>query len=164
MVSFIPDNANLHNLDFGFTQNLKPVGAAAGVFEHDDGGVGGGFVRKAEAEGSAGAFADLQQFDVFDVDLGGEERACDVSEHAGPVFGIAFGILVAELMLRLAGVSYPAFHREVEGLREWGIPHAEGWATGETRNWVKLNAEGARDRDHAVEALGQSGTGCTLGS
>ena len=59
-------------------QNSQPVGAASGVFEHDDGGVGGGLVGEAQAEGAAGTFADLEQFDVFDVDFGGEERAGDV--------------------------------------------------------------------------------------
>lgn len=63
---------------------------------------------------------------------------------------LALGLLVVELFLRLAGVSYPTWHRPTEGLPEWGVPHAEGWAVGETRMYVKLNAEGIRDVDHAV--------------
>ncbi len=57
---------------------------------------------------------------------------------------------MAELLLRLAGVSYPAWDRPTKGLREWGVPHAVGWAVGETRTYLKLNAEGIRDIDHAV--------------
>ena len=64
---------------------------------------------------------------------------------------LVFGLFLAELLLHLAGVAYPAWDRPTAGLREWGIPNAEGWAVGETRMYVRLNAEGARDRDH-VEA------------
>jgi hypothetical protein len=63
---------------------------------------------------------------------------------------LGFGLLLAELLFRLAGVAYPAWDRPTKGLREWGVPHAEGWAVGETRMYVKLNAEGARDVDHGV--------------
>jgi hypothetical protein len=35
-------------------------------------------------------------------------------------------------------------------VREWGIPNVEGWAVGETRTWVTLNAEGLRDVDHSI--------------
>jgi hypothetical protein len=68
-----------------------------------------------------------------------------------PVLAISASLLLVEIVLRLASVSYPAFDRPTVGLREWGVPHAEGWATGEVTAWVKLNAEGARDRDHTVE-------------
>jgi hypothetical protein len=63
---------------------------------------------------------------------------------------LGLGLLVVELFLRLAGVSYPTWDRPTEGLREWGVPHAEGWTVGETGTYVKLNAEGIRDIDHAV--------------
>jgi hypothetical protein len=67
-----------------------------------------------------------------------------------PTAALGLSLLVVELLLRLASISYPAFDRPTTGLREWGVPHAEGWATGETSTWVTLNAEGARDRDHPV--------------
>lgn len=68
----------------------------------------------------------------------------------GRFVALGFGLLVAELLLRLAGVSYPAWDRPTKGLREWGVPHAEGWAVGETHVYVRLNAEGIRDVDHVV--------------
>jgi len=63
---------------------------------------------------------------------------------------IAFGLLLAEGMLRIAGIAYPAWDRPTAGLGEWGVPNARGWAVGEARQYVELNAEGARDVDHAV--------------
>jgi len=67
-----------------------------------------------------------------------------------PLFALGLSLGLVELGLRVGGIAYPALDRPTYGLREWGVPHAEGWATGETRQWVRLNAEGARDRDHAV--------------
>ena len=63
---------------------------------------------------------------------------------------LVLGLLFAEGMLRLVGVAYPAWDRPTAGLGEWGVPHAKGWAVGEARQYVELNAEGARDVDHAV--------------
>lgn len=68
-----------------------------------------------------------------------------------PILALALGLLVVEGALRLANVAYPAWDRPTPGLREWGIPHAEGWAVGETRTWVALNSQGARDVEHAIE-------------
>jgi hypothetical protein len=65
-----------------------------------------------------------------------------------PAASIGLALLFIEVLLRLASIAYPAFDRPTKGLREWGVPHAEGWATGEVSTWVRLNAEGARDRDH----------------
>ncbi len=69
---------------------------------------------------------------------------------AAPSLALLLGLLLVEGLLRLAQVSYPAFDRPMPGLRQWGIPNAEGWFVGETRTWVKLNAQGARDVDHAI--------------
>lgn len=66
------------------------------------------------------------------------------------LLAIVLGLAVAEGGLRLAGLAYPAWDRPTPGLGEWGVPNARGWAVGETRQWVELNAEGARDVDHAV--------------
>lgn len=69
---------------------------------------------------------------------------------AAPALALLLGLLLVEGLLRLAQVAYPAFDRPTPGLRQWGIPKAEGWAVGETRTWVKLNAQGARDVDHEI--------------
>ncbi|MFO0689660.1 MAG: SGNH/GDSL hydrolase family protein [Myxococcota bacterium] len=63
---------------------------------------------------------------------------------------LGLGLLIAEGGLRLAGIAYPAWDRPTAGLGEWGVPNARGWAVGEARQYVELNAEGARDVDHAV--------------
>ncbi len=64
---------------------------------------------------------------------------------------LALGLLLAELILRVGGVAYPTWTRPTPGLREWGVPRAEGWAVNETRVYVRLNNEGIHDVDHAVE-------------
>lgn len=66
------------------------------------------------------------------------------------LLAVVFGLLVAEGGLRLAGIAYPAWDRPTAGLGDWGVPNARGWAVGEARQFVELNAEGARDVDHAV--------------
>ena len=54
---------------------------------------------------------------------------------------LLLGLVFVEVILRVAGVAYPAWDRLTPGLGEWGIPSAEGWAVGEARMYVKLNAE-----------------------
>lgn len=63
---------------------------------------------------------------------------------------LGLGLLLAEGGLRLFGIAYPAWDRPTAGLGEWGVPNARGFAVGEARQYVELNAEGARDVDHAV--------------
>mgnify|MGYP005845191853 CR=1 FL=1 len=69
---------------------------------------------------------------------------------AARALALLLGLLLVEGLLRLAQVAYPAFDRPTPGLRRWGIPDAEGWAVGESRTWVKLNVQGARDVDHEI--------------
>lgn len=69
---------------------------------------------------------------------------------AARLIALVLGLLLAEGGLRLAGAAYPAWDRPTAGLGEWGVPDAKGWAVGESRQYVELNAEGARDVDHAV--------------
>ncbi len=71
--------------------------------------------------------------------------------YAARFVALAFGLLLVELFLWGAGVAYPTWTRPTPGLREWGVPRAEGWAVGETRVYVRLNGEGVHDVDHAVE-------------
>jgi len=69
---------------------------------------------------------------------------------AGRALAVVFGLALAEGLFRIAGIAYPAWDRPTAGLGEWGVPHAAGFAVGEARQYVELNAEGARDVDHAV--------------
>lgn len=59
-------------------------------------------------------------------------------------------LLVAELALRIAGVSYPNFY-EPDPRRGWALrPGAEGWWTKEGRAWVHVNRDGLRDEEHPI--------------
>jgi len=63
----------------------------------------------------------------------------------------AAALVLAEVLLRILGISYPVFLRSdpVTGLGH--IPNARGWFTQEGRAYVRINSEGWRDREHAVE-------------
>lgn len=58
---------------------------------------------------------------------------------------------VAEITLRAMGIAYPIFHK-LESYRGWAPqPGASGvWIT-EGKAHISINAEGFRDRDHALE-------------
>ncbi len=56
----------------------------------------------------------------------------------------------AELGLRIAGISYPAFYREDKDLGGALRPGAEGWFRSEGRSYVRVNSDGMRDREHAI--------------
>jgi hypothetical protein len=62
--------------------------------------------------------------------------------------GLVAGLLLAEVLLRVLGYSYPLFHR-ADMHRGWVLrPGAEGWFRGEGRAYVRINRDGLRDRDH----------------
>ena len=66
--------------------------------------------------------------------------------------GVVLALVVAELALRLLGLSYPAFY-QVDGLRGYGLrPGARGWWTREGRGWVRINAAGFRHGELAPAA------------
>ena len=59
-------------------------------------------------------------------------------------------LLVAEMALRIAGVSYPNFYGP-DARRGWALlPGASGWWTKEGRAWVRINGDGMRDEEHPV--------------
>ena len=65
--------------------------------------------------------------------------------------GVVFGVLVMEIGLRVVGISYPDFFTEDRVLGRAPLPHAEGWWTIEGRSYVRINSDGMRDREHAIE-------------
>lgn len=73
-----------------------------------------------------------------------------LGRHRARLLALMLGLLLAELVLRLAGARYPVWDRPTPGLREWGVPHAEGFFVGETRRWVRLNSLGVHDVEHAL--------------
>jgi hypothetical protein len=63
--------------------------------------------------------------------------------------GLAIGLLIVEMGLRLIGYSFPLFYTTD---MERGIAlsaGAEGWYRREGRNYVRINSEGLRDVEHA---------------
>lgn len=60
------------------------------------------------------------------------------------------GLVLAELMLRLAGIHYPAFYRP-DPVRGYSLrPGASGLWTREGRGEVTINREGLRDQEHEI--------------
>ncbi len=67
------------------------------------------------------------------------------------VFGsLLFSFAIAEIVLRLLGLSYPVFTRQDLELGEWHIPHAEGWSTEVGGAYIRINSDGMRDREHTI--------------
>lgn len=66
------------------------------------------------------------------------------------VASIVVVLLVLELGLRAAGVSFPAFYIEDADLGSALRPGAEGRFRGEGGSWTRINSDGMRDREHGV--------------
>lgn len=65
------------------------------------------------------------------------------------LFGLAFGALMAELTLRLAGYSYPEFYQPDQSRGYALRPNMEGRYRKEGDSFVRINSDGLRDREHA---------------
>lgn len=66
------------------------------------------------------------------------------------LLGFAFGGLVAEIALRVAGYSYPEFYRP-DQTRGYALrPNTEGWYRKEGESYVRINSDGLRDEEHSV--------------
>jgi hypothetical protein len=67
------------------------------------------------------------------------------------IFGLVIGLFIAEMVLRFAGISYPAFYR-VDNLTGIAlIAGAEGWSRNEGEAYVRINKAGFRDQDHSKQ-------------
>lgn len=63
---------------------------------------------------------------------------------------LLIGLALAEAMLRLAGVRYPAFYKP-DPIRGYGLrPGASGLWSREGRGEVTINRDGLRDREHGL--------------
>ncbi|HXD30919.1 MAG TPA: SGNH/GDSL hydrolase family protein [Pyrinomonadaceae bacterium] len=66
------------------------------------------------------------------------------------LFGLLFGCLLFEIVLRVAGYSYPEFYQPDE-VRGYALrPNMNGWYRKEGAAYIRINADGLRDREHAV--------------
>ena len=63
--------------------------------------------------------------------------------------GALFALLLAELGLRLAGISYPSFYIPDDHLGKVPRPGMEAWFREEGGARVRYNREGLRDREHS---------------
>jgi len=68
-------------------------------------------------------------------------------------FGVIIAVAVAEVALRLAGVSYPNFFSFWVPDPYCGAFHragASGWWSEEGHAWVSINSDGLRDVEHTI--------------
>jgi hypothetical protein len=66
------------------------------------------------------------------------------------LFGILVGCIVAEVVLRVAGYSYPEFYM-LDQSRGYALrPRAEGWYRKEGEAYIRINSDGLRDREHSL--------------
>lgn len=64
---------------------------------------------------------------------------------------VALAVVIGEAVLRLAGFSYPNFWQPDPLTGSALRPGMEGWQLDEGRAYVKISAQGLRDRQHAVQ-------------
>src|SRR6185295_10028825 len=65
------------------------------------------------------------------------------------LFGLLFGLLIAEVTLRIIGYSYPEFY-VTDSSRGYALrPNATGWYRKENEVYVQINSDGLRDREHS---------------
>ncbi len=62
--------------------------------------------------------------------------------------GTATGLLLMELVLRVCGISSPVFLRPDPHCGYVHRESAEGYYSGETRTYIRINSDGLRDREH----------------
>jgi hypothetical protein len=62
--------------------------------------------------------------------------------------GTVFAVILLEIALRGAGVSYPSFYTADEVVGVTLRPGARGWWTSEGRTFVQISSAGLRDREH----------------
>src|SRR5438477_4043229 len=67
------------------------------------------------------------------------------------LLGLAVGLGVAELCLRVAGYSYPDFYEPDEVLGYRIVPGSSGNYRKEGHNYVAINSDGFHDVEHSVE-------------
>ncbi len=65
--------------------------------------------------------------------------------------GLGVGFLVAEVVLRFAGVSFPVLGTADPVTGTALLPGAEGWYRKEGEAFVRINSDGLRDRERPVE-------------
>jgi lysophospholipase L1-like esterase len=64
---------------------------------------------------------------------------------------LLFGLLIAEIALRIAGYTYPVFYTP-DAVRGYALrPGVSGWYRKEGEAYIRINSEGLRDREHTKQ-------------
>ncbi|PZV24205.1 MAG: G-D-S-L family lipolytic protein [Snowella sp.] len=64
--------------------------------------------------------------------------------------GIAFALVIAEIGLRIVGISYPSFYQVDEYRGHTLIPNFSDWWISEGKGYVSINSDGLRDKEHST--------------
>lgn len=64
---------------------------------------------------------------------------------------LVIGLILVEIVLRVFGVGFPLFTQADQWTGFALRPRAAGWQRDEGSAWVQINAQGMRDREHAME-------------
>lgn len=65
------------------------------------------------------------------------------------LFGLIFGLAIAEVALRIIGYSYPEFY-VTDSARGYALrPNAAGWYRKENEVYIQISSDGLRDREHS---------------
>ena len=64
--------------------------------------------------------------------------------------GIAFALVIAEIGLRIVGISYPSFYQVDEYRGHALIPNFSDWWISEGKGYVSINSDGLRDKEHST--------------
>ena len=64
--------------------------------------------------------------------------------------GIAFALVIAEIGLRIVGISYPSFYQVDEYRGHALIPNFSEWWISEGKGYVSINSDGLRDKEHST--------------
>ncbi|HEX8457800.1 MAG TPA: SGNH/GDSL hydrolase family protein [Pyrinomonadaceae bacterium] len=83
--------------------------------------------------------------------LNWSKRKLRLAKLALLLVAVLFGLLVAEVALRLVGYSYPVFYTS-DIVRGYALqPGLSGWYRKEGEAYIRINSEGLRDREHAKQ-------------
>jgi hypothetical protein len=64
--------------------------------------------------------------------------------------GIAFALIIAEIGLRIVGISYPSFYQVDEYRGHALIPNFSDWWISEGKSYVSINSDGLRDKEYSI--------------
>ncbi|HLL14855.1 MAG TPA: SGNH/GDSL hydrolase family protein [Pyrinomonadaceae bacterium] len=79
--------------------------------------------------------------------LNWSRRKLRFAKLALALVALVFGLLVAEIALRIVGYTYPVFYTTDTARGYMLQPGASGWYRKEGRSYVRINSEGLRDRE-----------------